>query len=159
MRLRLGLLALLVALLRLGCAPHRSAVAKATAPTLAGDTHLGFKVVKGICITALEPMSAKECARMAKSLKAQTCPFHERLLQSEPAAPSFFLLMGFRMGRNSVKLTLNEDKRDYTYYRDHGWFDSDYFYPTHLGPLKKAAGAVFDWTARHIFADHGDACA
>jgi hypothetical protein len=65
--------------------------------------------------------------------------------------------MGFRMGRTSVRLTLGEDKRDYTYYRDHGWFNSDYFYPTHLGPLKKVAGAGFDWSAKRIFANRGDA--
>ncbi len=30
------------------------------------------------------------------------------------------------------------------YWRDHGWFDSGYYYPTRLGPLKRAAGAAFD---------------
>ncbi len=37
MRLRVGLLALLAALLPLGCAPRHSVVATATAPILAGD--------------------------------------------------------------------------------------------------------------------------
>jgi hypothetical protein len=31
--------------------------------------------------------------------------------------------------------------------RDKGWFESDYFYPTRLGLLKKAAGCLFDWIA------------
>ena len=31
--------------------------------------------------------------------------------------------------------------------RSHGWFDSDYYYPTKLGPLKRAAGAAFDRVA------------
>jgi len=52
--------------------------------------------------------------------------------------------MAFRMSRTSMKLTLGEDNRDYTYYRDHGWFDSDYYYPTRVGPLKRAVGATFD---------------
>jgi multimeric flavodoxin WrbA len=120
---------------------------------------LGFEVVKGTCVTALEPMSTKERAKMEKALNALSKRFHKRLLQPGLAAPSLFQLMGFRMGRTSVRLTLTEDKRDYTYYRDHGWFDSDYFYPTKLNPLKKAAGAAFDWAAGRIFANRHDACA
>ena len=34
--------------------------------------------------------------------------------------------------------------RDYTYYREKGWFESDYFYPIRLGALKKSAGSLFD---------------
>ena len=45
---------------------------------------------------------------------------------------------------------LGEDKRDHVYYRDRGWFESDYYYPTHLGPFKKAAGAVFDWAGARM---------
>ena len=91
---------------------------------------LGFNVVKGSCVTALEPMTSRDRAKMEKALGAQSKRFHERLMQPELPVPSYFQLMGFRMGRTSVKLTLSEEKRDYTYYRDHGWFDSDYFYPT-----------------------------
>lgn len=114
---------------------------------------LGFNVVKGSCITALEPMSMKDRIKMEKAIVTQSQQFHERLLQAGFPVPSFFQILGFRMGRTSVKLTLSEDKRDYSYYRDHGWFDSDYFYPAHLGPLKKLAGAAFDWAAGRIFSN------
>ncbi len=30
------------------------------------------------------------------------------------------------------------------YYRDKGWFESDYYYPTRLGVLRKVAGNLFD---------------
>ena len=53
--------------------------------------------------------------------------------------------MGFRMGRTSIVQTLGEDNRDFAYYRDRGWFDSDYYYPTKLGLFKSALGAIFDW--------------
>ncbi len=46
--------------------------------------------------------------------------------------------------RTNAKLMAGDDNRDHTHYRDQGWFDSDYFYPTELGPLKKAVGAVID---------------
>jgi len=51
------------------------------------------------------------------------------------------------MSRTAIALMLNETCRDYTYYRDNGWFESDYFYPAHLNLLKKAAGSLFDYTA------------
>jgi len=111
---------------------------------------LGFSVVKGSCITALEPMGEKERRKMEETLARQGRRFHERLSNPVNPAPSFFQLMGFRMGRTAARIELGEDDRDYTYYRDKGWFDSDYFYPTRLGPLKKTAGAVFDLLAiRH----------
>jgi hypothetical protein len=34
------------------------------------------------------------------------------------------------------------------YYSDKGWFESDYYYPTRLGALKKAAGNLIDSLAR-----------
>jgi len=52
--------------------------------------------------------------------------------------------MGFRMGRSSIRQMLDDTSLDYRYYAKMGWFESDYFYPTQLGPLKKAAGRLFD---------------
>jgi hypothetical protein len=54
------------------------------------------------------------------------------------------MLMGFRMGRTSMRLELDESSRDYRYYMEKGWFESDYFYPTRLGVLKKGGGKLFD---------------
>jgi hypothetical protein len=50
-----------------------------------------------------------------------------------------------------MKLTLGDDNRDYTYYRDHGWFDSGYYYPAKLGPFKRTVGTIFDFVAARIF--------
>lgn len=119
---------------------------------------LGFNVVKGCYVTALEPMSAKERGKMEKALDAQSKRFHKRLLQPALATPSLFQLMGFRMARTSIKQTLSEDKRDYSYYHDHGWFKSDFYYPIELGLVKKSAGAAFDWTAGRIYGNRHDAC-
>jgi hypothetical protein len=54
------------------------------------------------------------------------------------------MLMAFRMGRTSMKLELDERSFDYRYYRDRGWLESDYFYPTRLGVTKKVAGRLFE---------------
>ena len=59
--------------------------------------------------------------------------------------------MVFRMGRTSIRQMLGDQNRDYTYYRDHGWFESDYYYPTKLGPVKTTLGAAFDWMAARMF--------
>ena len=42
------------------------------------------------------------------------------------------------------------DKRDWAFYREQGWFDSAYYYPTHLGPVKRAVGAAADWAGAHM---------
>jgi multimeric flavodoxin WrbA len=112
---------------------------------------LGFNVVTGSRIvcrknpdTAHEPMLEEERRKMDEALARQSRRFHELLSSPAFPAPSMFRLMGFRMARTSIKLELGEDRRDHAYYREHGWFDSDYYYPTKLGPLKRAAGAAFD---------------
>jgi hypothetical protein len=48
------------------------------------------------------------------------------------------------MGRTKIRLELDEDSCDYVYYKDKGWLESDFFYPTDLGMLKKGAGKLFD---------------
>jgi NAD(P)H-dependent FMN reductase len=106
---------------------------------------LGFNVVKGSVVATLEPMTAKSTAAMDKVLAKQAVRFHDRLLQPARPVPSLLALAIFRMGRQSVRLLLPEDKRDHVYYREHGWFESDFYYPTRLGPFKRVVGAVFDW--------------
>ena len=59
--------------------------------------------------------------------------------------------MVFRMGRTSIRQMLGDQNRDYTYYRDHGWLDSNYYYPTKLGLLKTILGAAFDRMAARMF--------
>jgi NAD(P)H-dependent FMN reductase len=112
---------------------------------------LGFNVVKGSCITALEPIAENNRRKMTEALARHAKRFHRQLLNPTHPAPSIFQLMAFRISRTSMKLTLGDDNRDYTYYRDHGWFDSEYYYPTRLGPLKRAVGATFDWMAAWRF--------
>jgi multimeric flavodoxin WrbA len=112
---------------------------------------LGFNVVKGACVTALEPMVTSDRRKIDAALARLSSRFHQQLSSPAHPSPSLVQLMAFRMSRTSMKLMLGEDNRDYTYYRDHGWFDSNYFYPTKLGPFKKAVGAAFDWMATRTY--------
>jgi multimeric flavodoxin WrbA len=115
---------------------------------------LGFNVVKGSRIvcrknpdTAHEPMLDEERRRMDGSLAEHARRFHGLLTGPRFPEPTLLQLLAFRMARTSIGLELGDDRPDHAYYRDRGWFDSDYFYPTTLGPLKRAAGAVFDGLA------------
>ena len=112
---------------------------------------LGFNVVKGSRIVcrknpdaAHEPMLDEERRKMDGALARQSRRFHERLTSPQFPEPTMLHLFGFRMARTSIRLELADDRPDHAYYRDHGWFESDYYYPTRLGPLKRAAGAAFD---------------
>ena len=105
---------------------------------------LGFNTVKGTCVTVLEPMTAKEKQTIDRALAKQSRRFYERLMKPAYPVPTLFKLMAFRMGRTSMGLELDERSFDYRYFKDKGWFESDYFYPTRLGALKKAAGRLFE---------------
>ena len=71
-------------------------------------------------------------------------------VKKEYPTPSLFKLMIFRMSRSTAKLMLNENYRDYTYYREHGWFESNYYYPVKLNPFKKLIGRFFDILATQM---------
>jgi multimeric flavodoxin WrbA len=107
---------------------------------------LGFNVVKGSCISALEPMTDKEQQKIDRILEAHSRRFYDRLVKPPYPTPSLFKLMIFRMSRTNVRLLSDETFRDYMYYRDKGWFESDYYYPVRLNVFKKAAGNLFDYT-------------
>ena len=91
-----------------------------------------------------EPMTEKEQQKIDTALARLSKRFYERLAKPGYPVPTLLKLMAFRMSRTSMKLTLDDSNRDYNYFTDKGWFESEYYYPAHLGPLKRAAGGVFD---------------
>jgi multimeric flavodoxin WrbA len=107
---------------------------------------IGGDVVKGACITGVEPQGQRDRRKMNEALAALAARFHARLSSPAPA-PSLFRLWAFRWGRTAVARLSDPHGPDYAYYRDRGWLESDYFYETRLGPVKRAAGATFDWFA------------
>lgn len=110
---------------------------------------LGFNTVKGSCITALEPMSEREKRKVDAILARQASRYYARLEKPAYPVPTLLKLMVFRAGRTKVRVELDDTSRDYTYYTERGWLEADYFYPTHLGLLKRGAGRLFDtWAAR-----------
>ena len=105
---------------------------------------MGFNVIKGCCIKSLEPMTEKGQKAIDMKIARQSKKFYAQLIKKEYPSPSLWWLMVFRMGRTSMHKMLDETWRDYNYYRDKGWFESDYFYPVNLNPFKKLMGTIFD---------------
>ena len=110
--------------------------------------NLGFHVSKGCCINTLEPMTELQQKKLVQKVKEASSRFYKELLRPTPP-PSFFRLMMFRMSRPLIK-SAGEKYRDYHHYKEKGWFESDYYYPTSLGFIKRLAGYLFDFLGRQM---------
>ena len=116
--------------------------------------NLGFHVSKGCCLTALEPKTALEQKKMTQKINKASARFYKELMRPTPPIPSFFRLMIFRMGRKSIMAAQDEKFRDYRYFKEKGWFESDYYYDTPLGFIKKLAGCFFDFLGKRMMAKY-----
>ncbi|QHI73543.1 flavodoxin family protein [Aminipila terrae] len=116
--------------------------------------NLGFHVSKGCCLTALEPRTSLEQQRMTNKIKKASARFYRELMRPSPN-PSFFRLLMFRLGRTNIKMILDEKFRDYEYYKEKGWFESDYYYEVSLGMIKRLAGRVFDLLGKQMVRRRG----
>jgi len=117
----------------------------------------GFNVTKGCSVTV--PRTMLEQKKMTVKIKKASARFYKNLMRSTPPAPSFFRLMLFRFIRTSNKMITDEQlsnpkkdffEPDYRYYKENGWFESDYYYQTSLGFIKKLAGRFFDFFQKQM---------
>lgn len=109
--------------------------------------NFGFNVIKGSCLTTLEPMTENQKKKLVKEMKCASQRFYKALAGNPAPAPSFLRLLLFRLTRTCLK-NFEPGFRDYFYYRDNGWFESDYYNNTSIGPVKKMAGRLFDLMGR-----------
>jgi multimeric flavodoxin WrbA len=105
---------------------------------------LGFNVVKGSCIMTIIPVTDEAKKANDKIIDLQSKRFYSRMTKSKYPAPSLIKLFLFRLARSSMKIMLDERNRDYSFYMKNGWFESDYYYPVKLSPVKRLAGKFFD---------------
>lgn len=105
---------------------------------------LGCNVVKGSCIKTLEPMTEKQENKIEKIIENHSKKYYKQLMKKEFPSPSLFELMIFRLSRSGIKSQLDDNYRDFTYYKEKGWFDADFYYPVKLNPVKKLTGKLFD---------------
>lgn len=93
----------------------------------------------------LKAMGEEFCPfKIDLALAAQAKRYYTRLQGPAYPAPPWVNLFFFRMGRTMMRLETDDSYIDYRYYQERGWFESDYFYPTEMGVVKKAAGKLFD---------------
>jgi multimeric flavodoxin WrbA len=107
-------------------------------------SNLGFNTVKGASLTALDPRTEKDQQRIDRALFKQSKHFYAMLVKPAFPVPTLFKLMLFRVFRTMINQMLDESSHDFRYFSEKGWFESEYYYPTRLGALKKAAGSLFD---------------
>ena len=112
-------------------------------------SNLGLSVTKGCCLNTLEPMSEKHLHEMENKTGKAAKRFYLGLAGEKQSKPSFFKLMMFRMTRTSLN-SIDIKLKDYYYFKEKGWFDSDYYHETKLGIVKKAAGRIFDFMGKQL---------
>lgn len=104
-----------------------------------------------ICFSASRRrIGLMEKQKTAQLLEKQCEKFYRRMKQNQYPSPSLLKLMLYRMSRTSMRLMLDEQSRDYSYFTEKEWFSSDYYYPVQLNPVKKVLGKFFDFTARKM---------
>lgn len=116
----------------------------------ASGANLGFHVTKGCCVNTLEPMTELQNEKMKLEIKKCSERFYVGLTRGTPQVPSFIRLMMFRMTRSGIK-SAKVRLFDYYYFKDKGWFESNYYYEIKLGPIKKIAGHFFDFLGHQLF--------
>lgn len=105
---------------------------------------LGFNTLRGMTVTGFDLEMEKEQQKIDRELANQSKRFYALLDKPAYPVPTWFQLMMFRMGRTTMRQGADPESIDYRYFADRGWFVSDYYYPTRLGPLKKVAGKLID---------------
>ncbi|WP_248548237.1 flavodoxin family protein [Paenibacillus odorifer] len=112
--------------------------------------NFGFQVTKGCVLTTLEPRTEVAQKKMTREIKKASERFYKDLMSPKTPVPSFLRLMLFRMSRTSIKTMLDDHSKDYRYYKEQGWFESGYYYPVSLGPIKRTAGLIFDFIGKRM---------
>lgn len=109
--------------------------------------NMGFQSVKGCVVKTLEPTPEKAKEANKAEIKLLSERFAKELSKDEVPSPSLFRLMMFRMTRHGI-MAADENLKDHQYYKEKGWFESDYYYETSLGVTKKVMGKLFDAIGR-----------
>ena len=111
--------------------------------------NLGFYVSRGCVLQTLEPTTEAMRGKNDRKIKKAAAAFYKALMNGTPS-PSLFRLMMFRMTRTMICRLQSGEYRDYCYFKEIGWFESDYYYPASLGLFKKAMGRFFDFIGRRM---------
>jgi multimeric flavodoxin WrbA len=105
---------------------------------------LGFNTLKGMTITAFDSRTEKQQQKIDRDLSEHSQRFYTLLTKPAYPVPTLFQLSMFKISRNAIKHEADPESIDYRYYTGKGWLESEYYYPTHLSPLKRASSHLFE---------------
>lgn len=111
--------------------------------------NLGFHTSCGCVLQTLEPNTEAMRRKNDRKIKKAAAAFYKVLMNGAPS-PSLFRLMMFRITRTMIGKMQSKGYRDYSYFKELGWLESDYYYPASLGLFKKAMGSFFDFLGRRM---------
>ncbi len=112
--------------------------------------NFGFSVTRGCSLMTLEPRTEHQQIKISRKIRKASMRFYKRLMLKTPPSPSFYHLAAFRLSRTGIRLLQDDTYRDYRHYQEMGWFDSGYYYWTHLGFIKKLTGHIFDLMGKRM---------
>jgi multimeric flavodoxin WrbA len=105
---------------------------------------LQMNVVKGSVVLTRAPISPEQQKKNDRILADHAQRYYRRLQGPALSSPPWLALFFFHMGRTLMRLETDDSMVDYRYYTEQGWFQSDYYYPVAMGPVKRTAGKVID---------------
>lgn len=91
----------------------------------------------------------KEARDVRKKLSALASKISSELRSDTVYRSDLFRIFMFRLMRTSHRSREKND-RDYMYFKEHGWFDSDYFYEAGLSTFSRFVGKLSDILARRV---------
>jgi len=106
----------------------------------------GFRISKGALITGLMgPKLPAEQRKFEAQIASAADGFYKLMNSQKMASQSLKRLAIFRASRTSIKLVSDRSSADYNYYKNQGWFDSDFYFRVNLNPVQKLIGKIIDW--------------
>lgn len=109
--------------------------------------HMGFSTSAGCVINTLEPMTEKRYKAMDEAVSVCAREFHAQISKTSLPVPTLKQLMLFRMTRTGIRESPVK-LYDHDYFKQQGWFESDYYYDVRLSPFKKIIGSLSDRAGR-----------
>lgn len=104
----------------------------------------GFRVCQGLGLTvSLKDPLPEETQKIQTEVQKAATRFYDLLTHHKDPVPSIKDILMFRMVR-SIHSRAAGMARDHEYYKEQGWFESDYFYDVKLGVLKRIVGRIAD---------------
>ena len=106
--------------------------------------------VPGFFVTTVTPRTPQEQKAIDKKITASVHRFAISLKSDSSPKPSYLMVFIFRIVRSMYRATPDDSLKDVRYYRENGWFTSDYFYPVRLGIGRGIAGALADFLGKRF---------